>query len=241
MGAVHREMARERQQQHNLCDFMKDVLSYLQHCGKVMIFIDAANIIYSLRSLGWKMDYRKLYQFFVDLCVCRGVYFYVSYRPNSPQDNRWLHILRRTGYIVRQRELKLIRRGDGHIEMKGNLDGYIFIDVLDRINDYDTCVLLSGDSDFEVLVDYLHKHGKKAVVCSARSHIAMNLRRKADRYVSLMYFKDLCQYKKPTPLFERERFDFSPKHIVGGSNPTPLFERERIESPRMNTGEVDDS
>lgn len=193
-----------------------------------MVFIDAANIIYSLRSLGWRMDYRKLYQFFMNSCACRGVYFYVSYRRGNQRDMRWLHILRRTGYIVRQRALKLIRSDDGRVEMKGNLDGYIFIDVLDRINDYDTCVLLSGDSDFEVLVDYLHRHGKKAVVCSARRHVSMTLRRKADRYVSLMYFKELCQYKKPTPLFERERSDFSPQQSVGGSNPTPLFEGERM-------------
>ncbi|HCE86961.1 MAG: hypothetical protein A2249_00835 [Candidatus Jacksonbacteria bacterium RIFOXYA2_FULL_44_7] len=182
---------------------MKDISSYLQHCGKVMIFIDAANIIYSLRSLGWRMDYHKLYQFFNDSCICRGVYFYTSYRRDNPRDKRWLHILRRTGYIVRQRELKLIRHNDGHIDMKGNLDGYIFIDVLDRINEYDTCILLSGDSDFEILVDYLHKHNKKVIVCSARHHVAMNLRRKADRYVSLMYFQELCQYKKPTPFIEK--------------------------------------
>lgn len=180
--------------------------------GRTIVFIDAANIIYSLRSLGWRMDYKKLYQFFVANSQCRDIYFYVSVRPNNQKDKKWLNLLRRIGYKTKVRLLKFIRKIDGAIEPKGNLDGYIFIDVLDRLSDYDTCILLSGDSDFEILVDYLHQKGKQAVVCSARKHVAWELRRKADKYISLQYFRVLAEYKKTNSDMKSERFEFSSRH-----------------------------
>ncbi|MFH1713430.1 MAG: NYN domain-containing protein [Candidatus Jacksonbacteria bacterium] len=187
---------------------------------RTVVFIDAANIIYSLRSLGWRMDYKKLYQFFSSNSRCQDIYFYTSMRPNNQKDKKWLNLLRRIGYKTRVRQLKFIRKSDGSVEPKGNLDGYIFIDALDRLADYDTCILLSGDSDFEILVDYLHQKSKQAVVCSARTHVAWGLRRKADKYISLQYFKKFAEYKKTNSDIKSERSEFSSRPKPGEtSNP----------------------
>ncbi len=164
--------------------------------GRVMIFIDAANVIFSLRSLGWKIDYKKLYDFFKHNCQLQDIYFYTSIRRDNKKDQQWVNMLRRFGYVTKIRFLKLFKKDNGKIEQKGNLDGYIFVDALDKLNDYNTCILFSGDSDFEVLIDYLHKKNKQVIVCSCRKNCSWELRRKADKYLSLQYFRGLSEYKK---------------------------------------------
>jgi uncharacterized LabA/DUF88 family protein len=164
--------------------------------GKVAVFIDVSNVIYSLRSLGWKMDYKKLYEFFNAQADIADIYFYTSIRRNNNKDKKWVNLLRRFGYKVRVRFTKFIRKNDGEIEAKGNLDSYIIIDAIDKIKLYEACVLLSGDSDFEVLVDYLQEKKKQVIICSTRRHVACELRKKADKYLSLEYFREFAEYKQ---------------------------------------------
>jgi len=177
---------------NNILFYLKSgVLLYPKGAG----FIDAANVIFSLRSLGWKIDYKKLYGFFRDNCHLQDIYFYTSIRRDNKKDQQWVNMLRRFGYITKIRFLKLFNNNN-KIELKGNLDGYIFVDALDKLDNYDTCFLFSGDSDFEVLIDYLREKNKQVIVCSCRKNCSWELRRKADKYLSLQYFRGLSEYKK---------------------------------------------
>lgn len=194
-----------------------------QSAGKTMVFIDAANIIYSLQTLKWKMDYKKLFRFFATESNLQKAFFYIAIRRESEKDKNWIRFLERVGYKVRTRFLRLTRTDEGAIKPKGNLDGHIFIDVLDQINNFDTCILLSGDSDFEVLIDYLHKKGKKVITSSTRGHCAPEIRKKADKYLSLQYFREIAEFylnKKANPAINAGRQDFSSRKIAGDiSNP----------------------
>lgn len=191
--------------------------------NKVMVFIDAANIIYSLQTLKWKMDYKKLYKFFAIETNLKEIFFYTAIRKESEKDRNWVTFLKRIGYNVKTRFIRLTRTDEGAIKPKGNLDGYIFIDVLDQINNFDTCILLGGDSDFEILIDYLHKKGKKIITCSTRGHCAPEIRKKADKYLSLQYFREIaefCPNKKANPAINAGRQDFSSRNNAGdNSNP----------------------
>ncbi|MCX7881568.1 MAG: NYN domain-containing protein, partial [Patescibacteria group bacterium] len=57
-----------------------DILSlFKKHAkGKTAVFIDAANILYSQQSLGWEIDYKKLYQFFKKNCQLTIMNFYYA-------------------------------------------------------------------------------------------------------------------------------------------------------------------
>lgn len=195
-----------------------------EELGRVMVFIDAANIIYSLQTLKWKMDYKKLYKFFAGETDLKKAFFYTAIRRESQKDKNWVQFLRRIVYNVKIRFIRLTRTDEGAIKPKGNLDGHIFIDVLDQINNFDTCVLLSGDSDFEVLIDYLRKKGKKIVTCSTRGHCAPEIRKKADKYISLQYFREIAEFfpnKKANPAINAGRQGFSSRKIAGeNSNST---------------------
>ena len=68
------------------------------------------------------------------------------------------------GFIVRKKELKRISVIDEHgesIEEKGNMDVEMTIDALHYLEEYNTAVFFSGDSDFLALVAYLRNHSKK--------------------------------------------------------------------------------
>ena len=41
----------------------KNIIDWRQY-GRIAVFIDVANVIYSLRDLGWRIDYKKLQKYF---------------------------------------------------------------------------------------------------------------------------------------------------------------------------------
>ncbi|MDD2731644.1 MAG: NYN domain-containing protein [Candidatus Pacebacteria bacterium] len=46
--------------------------------GKVCVFIDAANILYSQKNLGWRIDYQKLKTYFEQECELVELYLYTG-------------------------------------------------------------------------------------------------------------------------------------------------------------------
>lgn len=145
------------------------------HIGRAAVFIDAANILYSQQTLGWRVDYAKLKSYFERECDLRGIFFYTGLVGDNAKQQSFLGKLRSLGYHVHSKEVKRIRTGHESFLMKGNLDVELAIDAVLKMHTYDTLVLMSGDSDFAYLLDILKKNGKRVIVLSARDHIAREL------------------------------------------------------------------
>ena len=62
-------------------------------------------------------------------------------------------MLRSNGFLVRTKPVKQIRVADGIYEWKGDFDIELTLDMIDHLDDYDSVILLSGDSDFAPLID----------------------------------------------------------------------------------------
>lgn len=73
---------------------------------------------------------------------------------------------------------------------KSNFDVEISIDSIRLIDRYDTLCLLSGDSDFVGLVDFLQKRGKKIIII-APGQIVHDLKEKSDLYINSQQIKSL--------------------------------------------------
>lgn len=159
--------------------------------GKIIVFIDAANVIYSMRSLGWKLSYKRLYRYFQKHATLVGVYFYSAYSKTSEGQQGLFEMLSRIGFVMRTKELKYIMKGKRVIMVKGNVDVELTIDMIDLVRTYDTAVLLSGDSDFAPLVHYIHGKKKKVFVISTRGHISRELR---DAATQLLYLNSFRRY-----------------------------------------------
>lgn len=161
--------------------------------GRVYVFIDAANILYSQQTLQWRVDYAKLQKYFKSECDVRGIHFYTGRVGDNEKQNAFLEKLGSLGYRVKAKEVKRIKIGKNSYEWKGNLDAELIIDALKHSDEFDTCVLMSGDSDFAPLVDELKAREKWVVVMSTKHHISRELIERA-KYVNLKKLKDRISF-----------------------------------------------
>src|SRR5277367_4267566 len=69
----------------------------------------------------------------------------------------------------------------GEIVEKANLDIELVIDMFNTVALYDTCVLMSGDSDFERALELVRTKGKRIAVVAHPEMTARELRNVAGR------------------------------------------------------------
>ncbi len=161
--------------------------------GRVYVFVDAANILYSQRTLGWRVDYQKLKAYFETECDLRRMYFYTGRVGSNVKQQSFLRKLEAFGYVVKAKEVKRIQVDKDTFEWKGNLDVELTIDVLQNLPNFDTLVLLSGDSDFAALLDSAKNARKRAIVMSTKGHVAKELLDRA-KYINLKKLKGEIAY-----------------------------------------------
>lgn len=162
---------------------------------RTIVFIDAANVIYSLRDLGWKIDYKKLQHYFLKQTKLVDIYFYIAYFDEDSGKKNLLEMLSRKGFKIRSKAVKEIKTTDGIIH-KGNCDVELTMDAMTLINSFDTAVLMSGDSDFAPLVKFLQSHSKKVIIISTRGHVSKELIEVADLYLYFDRFKKIWGMNK---------------------------------------------
>ena len=63
------------------------------------------------------------------------------------------------------------------------------VDATFDLNNYDTIILFSGDSDFAYLLKFLRGHNKKAIVFSRSGHVAKELIPASSHYFDLVDFR----------------------------------------------------
>lgn len=185
----------------------RKLIIHWKQYGKILLFIDNANIIHAFSTLGFKLDHRKLKDYFQKRTQLVGIYLYTAFIKSKAPQQKFLEMMSRLGLILRTKEVKFIHATDGSTELKGDLDIEIAIDTFECLNEFDTLVLLSGDSDFAPLVNWLHTKQKKVIVISTRPHISRELARAADRFIDLGKFRFYWQLgrKKITPTRGRGR------------------------------------
>lgn len=191
--------------------------------GRVAVYIDAANLEKSVKSLGltpprrfkkgmrwkadstlWSVNYIKLYQFFMRNSKLVSISFYTARFGTKNHDN-FLTFLKNKGYRLVTKSVKTIP-GRGRIitceqcgykniipdERKADFDVEISVDATSWMDNYETFILFSGDSDFVFLINFLKKRGKRIVIFSRRGHVANELRTSKD----VDYYEDIWKMKE---------------------------------------------
>jgi uncharacterized LabA/DUF88 family protein len=92
-------------------------------------------------------------------------------------------VLRSFGYSVRERYMRHDKVSDK--PTRTDWDVGITIDAIDLIETYDTFVLVSGDGDFVMLLNYLKQRGKKTVVLTFEKSASRQLYTTADCVITL--------------------------------------------------------
>jgi uncharacterized LabA/DUF88 family protein len=116
---------------------------------RIAIFVDVQNIYYTTRqAYGRQFNYRKLWQRISAGGEIVAATAYATQRDDDKQI-KFQDALKHIGFRVKLKPW--IQRSDG--SAKGDWDVGITIDVLEAAKDVDSVVLLSGDGDFDLLLD----------------------------------------------------------------------------------------
>ena len=154
------------------------------------VFIDAANLFYAQKTLGIEIDYQKLYHFLHQYKRIVTIRIYLAYDHQSEKEQQFIDSLKKIGYVVICKKLKIIRKNDKTVVKKGNLDIELALDAFELRHQYRTIVLFSGDSDFETLLKRLQRRSKKVIVFSVRKHISRELIHTSHKYVDMKILHD---------------------------------------------------
>jgi uncharacterized LabA/DUF88 family protein len=120
---------------------------------KIAIFVDVQNIYYTTRqTYARQFNYRRLWQRISDEgeIVLANAY---AIQRNDEKQLQFQNALKAIGFTIKLKPY--IQRSDG--TAKGDWDVGITIDVMETAKNVDTVILLSGDGDFDMLLDKIKK------------------------------------------------------------------------------------
>ncbi|MCZ0927319.1 NYN domain-containing protein [Halomonas janggokensis] len=149
---------------------------------KVAIFVDIQNIYYTVRSAyGKKFDYNK---FWAQATTGRDVVKAVCYAidKGDKKQREFQTILRAIGFEVKLKPF--IQRSDG--SAKGDWDVGIALDAIEYAEQADIIVLVTGDGDFDLLVNKIRtQHGKTVEVYGVPQFTAASLINEANSFIHI--------------------------------------------------------
>jgi len=120
---------------------------------KIAIFVDVQNIYYTTRqAYARQFNYRKFWRQISSEGEIVSAIAYAIHRGDDKQ-LKFQDALRHIGFKVKLKPY--IQRSDG--SAKGDWDVGITIDAMEIAKDVDTVILLSGDGDFDLLLEKIRK------------------------------------------------------------------------------------
>ena len=146
---------------------------------RIAIFVDVQNIYYTTReAYGRQFNYRRLWQ---RISAGGEIIVATAYATQRSDDKqiKFQDALKHIGFRVKLKPY--IQRSDG--SAKGDWDVGITIDVLEAAKDVDRVILLSGDGDFDLLLEKIRKdHAISAEVYGVPALTARSLINAASSY-----------------------------------------------------------
>jgi len=175
-------------------------------------FIDASNLFYGgEKSLGWKIDYKKLIKYIKTKYLIKKVFYYGGVEldgfPYSILDKEPINLIKlikylkqkndnnikpiarikfylklaQFGYLLQLKPVKIFHEPDGKISKKANCDVDMTFDLMRYLKDYSDVLVLSGDGDFAIVLKYLMKLGRKVTVLARGERTARDIRQLAGK------------------------------------------------------------
>ncbi|MDP2586799.1 MAG: NYN domain-containing protein [Candidatus Komeilibacteria bacterium] len=117
------------------------------------VFIDSQNLNLSIRSLGWKLDFRRFRRYLWDKYKITKAFLFIGYVPKYQNlyDN-----LRQSGYILIFKPVLQDQAGN----IKGNIDAELVLQAMIEYDNFNQAIIITGDGDFYCLVRYLNRKNK---------------------------------------------------------------------------------
>jgi uncharacterized LabA/DUF88 family protein len=149
---------------------------------KIAIFVDVQNIYYTTRQhYQRQFNYRAFWTQATSNKEVVSAFAYAIDKGDSKQES-FQNILRKIGFQVKLKPY--IQRKDG--SAKGDWDVGITLDVIEHAAAVDTIILLSGDGDFDLLLQKARQvYGVKTEVYGVTNLTAPSLVNSTDRFIPI--------------------------------------------------------
>jgi uncharacterized LabA/DUF88 family protein len=162
------------------------------HSRKTALFIDGTNLYFTVKALGFDLDFKRLLSQ-IDLLsqVTRAFYYtLIADGQENTTIRPLLDWLDYNGYTVISKTAKEFVDSTGHRKLKGSMEIELAVDAMSLAKHIDHMVLFSGNGDFRRLLEAMQRQGVRVTVVSTMSTrppmVADELRRQADVFVDVV-------------------------------------------------------
>jgi len=160
---------------------------------KVAVFIDVQNIQQVFEKQGAEIRYDKLKEYLTEKYQKENgeIIKFSAFIPFKQQDENRLKLIDAIsliGYRVLSKQAK--ERPDGSV--KANMDIEMALEIVSLSSVIDEFVIITGDSDFEPLIDFLSRKGKRVLLIGpGRGPTAIEIIRATDEFENLDEIEDV--------------------------------------------------
>jgi len=155
-----------------------------------LAYIDGQNLYMGTMSNkpAWKVDLAKLREYLSKKYNVQKAYYFLGYTDENNQD--LYNKIQEDGFILVFKKHNSAMIG----KKKGNVDSDIIFNVMKKLykkEPFDKIVLVSGDGDYKMLVDFLIEEGRFKKILFPNKQFASSLYKKITR----VYFDYLINVK----------------------------------------------
>jgi len=157
-------------------------------------FIDSQNVNLAIRSLGWKLDFKRFGVYLKEKYGVSKAFLFVGYI----EGNNDLYIkLQEAGFICIFKPTLTYKDGT----TKGNCDAELVLHAMIEFKNYEKAVIVTGDGDFYCLVKYLLENDKleQVLIPNFFKYSALLKRFGKKRLAFMNDLRNKLEYKKRTP------------------------------------------
>jgi len=162
---------------------------------RIYAFIDSQNVNLAIRTLGWKIDWKRFRVYLREKYAVEKAFLFIGY----VEGNSTLYTsLQDAGFLCVFKPTLTYQDGT----TKGNCDAELVLHAMIEFSNYERAVIVTGDGDFYCLVKYLLEKDKlEALIVPNRFKFSALLKFK----IFLPYLRYLNDLEKKLAYLKKKR------------------------------------
>ena len=156
---------------------------------KVGVFVDDSNLYHAYQKYGWRIDFGKLRTLLERYCDLKFINYHIAIPAKSDDAFHGTEIFLQkiSPFVAFKKKLLKYTPIAGKFMKKADVDIEITLDMVRNIDNLDVVVIISGDSDFLELKNYVVKDkGKQILFVGYKENMAWELRLCWHLYLNLI-------------------------------------------------------
>ena len=153
---------------------------------RIGVFVDVSNMYHSAKNLyKSRVNFRELLRIATaNRQLVRAVAYVV--KSDTEEEKAFFNALEKSGYELKSKDLQIFPGG----MKKGDWDVAVAVDAISLSKQLDVVVIVSGDGDYEPLVDYLKFSGVIVEVVGFKRSSSARIIEAANNFIDLEEIKD---------------------------------------------------